>query len=285
MISDNCIKIFFLSCLLIIIFVSPAAAAENKPQDVIQQTGEGKLNWTKGLITATGSSTPSDKKNKGQQSVALSLAKSRAVENLLAVIMSIQLSTYNTVGDLAAGNDIFLNKLHDMASSAKIISQEYLSDATVKVIIQISLFGGLSQFILPTEIKQVEAIKPVTGNQSTDFDSSGNIFSGLIVDATSLGCKPAMVPLLFDENGKIVFGPAFVSREFVVQQGMARYLSGSLSNQSDARAGNNPLRINALSVKGPKNTNIVISNTAAAQLLGTSGHLLFLKQCRVIIIN
>ncbi len=277
-------KIFFLSCLLIIIFVSPVAGAENKPQDVIQQTGEGILNWSQGLITATGSSTPSDKKNKAQQSVALTVAKARAVKNLLAVIMSIQLDNYNTVGDRAAGNDIFLNKLHDMASSAKIINQEYLSDATVKVIIQISLFGGLSQFILPTEIKQVEAIKPVTGKQSADFDSSGNTFSGLIVDVTGLGCKPAMVPQLFDENGKIVFGPAFVSREFVVQQGMTRYFSGSRPNQPDDRVGNNPLLIKGISVKGSRNTNIVISNTAAAQLLSTSGHLLFLKQCRVIII-
>ncbi len=284
MVPDNCLKIFFLTCLLIIIFVVPTAALENKAQDVIQQTGDGILNWTKGLITATGSSSPSDKKNKNQQSVVLAIAKARAVKNLLAVIMSIQLSNYNTVGDFAKDNDIFLNKLYEMGSRAKVISQEYLSDATVKVKIQISLFGGLSQFVLPNEIKQVEAIKPVTGSRPADSDSSGNTFSGLIVDATGLGCKPAMVPLLFDENGKIVFGPAFVSREFVVQHGMARYLSGSLSNQSDAGAGNNPLLIKGLSVQGPKNINIIISNTAAAQLLGASRHLLFLKQCRVIII-
>ena len=41
-----------------------------------------------------------------------------------------------------------------------------------------------------------------------------------IIDAKGLNAKPAMSPKVVDENGQEVYGSAYVSREFAVQQGM-----------------------------------------------------------------
>ncbi len=81
-----------------------------------------------------------------------------------------------------------------------------------------------------------------------------------------------------------VYGSAFVSREYAVQQGMCGYsknLDTSLSNQ---RVANHPLVVKGLKTAALRPSDIVINNADATTLRGASQNLSFLKQCRVIII-
>ena len=56
----------------------------------------------------------------------------------------------------------------EMARAAEIIKQEYLSDGTVAVTLQLSLYGGFAQMLLPFDIEQIETIKAGTAdNQVT----------------------------------------------------------------------------------------------------------------------
>ena len=110
------------------------------------------------------------------------------------------------------------------------------------------------------------------------------VFSGLVVDARGIGVKPAMAPMILDENGQVVYGPAFVSREYAVQNGMSGYVTDIEAAESDTRVGYYPLTVKGLKTEGPGQCDIVISNSDAAKLRKSSENLMFLKECRVVIV-
>ena len=105
-----------------------------------------------------------------------------------------------------------------------------------------------------------------------------------MVDARGTQALPAVVPVIVDENGKEVYGPAFVSREYAVQQGLRRYRIDTESALKSPVVGDNPLLVKGVCVEGNDRSRRVISNADAARLLSMSENLFFLKQCRVVIV-
>jgi hypothetical protein len=105
-----------------------------------------------------------------------------------------------------------------------------------------------------------------------------------VVDARGTKFKPALAPVIMDENGKEVYGGAFVSREFAVQKGMCKYVRDIKTARTDASVAQNPLTVKGLRIDNGVLSNIVISNADAAKIRSASEHLSFLKQCRVVIV-
>jgi hypothetical protein len=144
-----------------------------------------------------------------------------------------------------------------------------------------------TQLVLPEEIRQIEGIKQINRGANSTAASTNSIseaYTGLLVDARSIELQPALVFKIFDENLEEVFGPAFASREFVVQHGMAAYYTDIESAKSDPRIIGHPLTVKALRTNWPSRSNIVISNADASKLKSTSQTLLFLKESRVVIL-
>jgi hypothetical protein len=93
-----------------------------------------------------------------------------------------------------------------------------------------------------------------------------------------------MVPKILDENNQEVYGSAFVSREYAVQQGMSGYARDLKEILKDQRVSDYPLVVKGLKTSGPGRSEIVISNADASKLRGISESLYFMKKCRVIIV-
>ncbi|OQY07162.1 MAG: hypothetical protein B6I22_03655 [Desulfobacteraceae bacterium 4572_123] len=275
----------------------PALMFGNKPLEIVEQQEKGVINWTLGIMQVTGIGNPPEKYyDKPHVSpIALRAAQVDAVRNLFKVVQTVRIDSSTTVGNFIIASDVIMSRVEGMVDNARIVKREYLSDGTVKVVMEMSLYGGFAQLVLPSEIKHVESIKPLApaspatspaSSDSLETDSlpSAEIFSGLIVDARGLSVKPAMVPKILDENHQEVYGPAFVSREFVVQHGMAEYKKDLPAALVSPRAAGNPLTVKGLRAQGAVKTDIVISNSDAAKVRGASEHLGFLKRCRVIIV-
>jgi len=109
-------------------------------------------------------------------------------------------------------------------------------------------------------------------------------YTGLVVDARGLDIRPAMVPKIIDENHQEVYGSAFVSREYAVQQGMSGYGENLEVIIHNRRVADHPLVVKGLKVAGSGHSEIVISNADASKLRSTSESLSFLKKCRVVIV-
>lgn len=275
-------------------------------QDVVQNVGvSGSINWSQGIMTATGIGSPPEKYYGKPQArpMALRAAQLDAYRNLLEVTKGVRINSVTVVEDSMVSSDMIRSQVDGMVKGAQVIKKEYLSDGTVEVTIAMSLRGGFAQLILPKDIKQVPEIKtiPPAAPAPPAVEQVGQvpvppppqpaiptpapaIYTGLVVDARGLGARPAMSPKLRDERGQEVYGSAYVSREYAVQQGMAGYAKDLTASQTNPRVTNEPLTVKGLKTEGPGQSDLVISNADADKIRSASENLSFLKKCRVMIV-
>ncbi|MBW1740799.1 MAG: LPP20 family lipoprotein [Deltaproteobacteria bacterium] len=265
-------------------------------QELLEPIGpHGSVNWSQGIITATGIGAPPEKYYGKPQArpMALRAAQLDAYRNLLEVTKGVRVDSTTLVKDYMVESDVIRSQVSGMVKGAQIIKKEYLSDGTVEVTLAIKIHGGFAQLILPPDIKQVSEIKtisPSTPKEEKGEKTSGSpaitptIYTGLVVDARGLGGRPAMSPKILDENGQEVYGSAYVSREFAVQQGMTGYARDLSAAQSNPRVTNDPLTVKGLRTEGQGRCDFVISNADAEKIRSASENLSFLKKCRVMVV-
>ncbi|MBW1692708.1 MAG: LPP20 family lipoprotein [Deltaproteobacteria bacterium] len=276
--KNQLIVVLALVCLLAI----PVAGNCQEGQDLVEQTLQGSINWSEGVVQAVGIGAPSEK-HYGKPSarpMALRAAKLDAMRNILEAINGVRIDGSTIVRDYAVESDIIRSKVEGMIQGAEVVKQEYLSDGTIEITMAMSLRGGFSQLVLPDEIKPLESVKPVM----TPMKHSSAVYTGLVVDARGLSARPAMSPKILDETGQEVYGSAFVSREYAVQQGMSGYAKDIAAAHRNQRVTDNPITVKGLRTEGLGRSDIVISNADASALRSASENLSFMKKCRVMIV-
>lgn len=254
---------------------------ENRDQDVVEQKTKGIINWSRGVIQAQGSGVLPNKlpNSVNARSTALKDATLDACRKILEVAKEVKIDGTTVVGDYAGKDDVIMYRMASMVKNAEVVKKEYFSDGTVKVTMEMNLRGGFAQLVLPEEISPLESIRTMAPVENSPF-----VFTGLVVDTRGLGTNPVMSPKILDENAREVYGPAFVSREYAVQQGMSGYSKDLAAAQSNQRVADNPLTVKGLRTKGVAHSDIVISNADASRLRSASENLSFMKKCRVIIV-
>ncbi|MDX9785554.1 MAG: hypothetical protein RBT11_02170 [Desulfobacterales bacterium] len=282
-------SLFFLCCRAL----STANADVSEPH-LVKATGFGMINWSQGFVEANGKAMPPKTYQGNQQgrSIAVQTAIDTARTHLFHIIEKIQIDTDNQISDVLKADHEIAEKLKEMITNARVINQKYLTDGTVEVTIRMSLYGGFSQLMLPSEIKQIESIKPIPirkkKSTATEISQAPGYktrhYTGMVVDARGIGITPAISPGIVDENGEEVFGTKFASREFAVQQGMVGYAIDFQAAVNDPRVANRPLVIRGIKARGAGHCDIVVSLSDANRLRSHSNHLDFLKRCSVIVV-
>ena len=273
-------QLSFLLSLVCLLTFSVFGYTDNS-MEVIELKENGSINWSRGVIQAKGIGIPSKKmsENSNARTVALTDAKLSAFHMILEIIKELRINGTTVVGDYAIQDPAIMSKIENMVKNAKVVKKEYLTDGTVKIEMEVNLRGGFAQLVLPKDIKPLDSIALVTMNKA-----SSPVFTGLVVDAKGLGVRPVMVPRIIDENNQEVYGSAFVSREYAVQQGMSGYARNLKQILNNQRVADHPLVVKGLKALGPGRSEIVISNADASKLRSTSESLYFMKKCRVIIV-
>jgi hypothetical protein len=291
----NKYKAIFASAIALLSLVYTAGACAESI-GLVEEKETGVIDWANGTAQAKGISAPIKKdagKSPTNSPKALSEAKNDARRKLLETVKRIQITSKLSVGDMADRNKTIMTQIKEMVYDAGEIekSRKYMSDGSIEASLQMNLHGGFAQLILPKEIRQIDTIKQLkpgkkssAAKASSSSERASDIYTGLLVDARSIEAIPALVPKLFDENLAEVFGPAFVSREFAVQQGIAAYYTDMQAAKADPRVSDNPLIVKALRTDFPSRCNLVISNADASKLKSASDHLVFLKESRVVIV-
>ena len=279
--------------ILILTFISATGNGAD-PRSLIEVKENGTIDWTTGVVEAKGIGVPAlytyPPKPQAQGEEILSEAITKAGHNLLETIVSLRIDSQNRVIDIVENFPSIMKQLRNMAQKAPEIEtlRKYQYDGTVEVWSQMSLSGGFSQLILPPEIRQIEPIKQFFMTNSPSRlrtrSRSSDIFTGMVVDARNIQAVPVLAPRILDENLEEVFGPAYASREFAVQHGMVRYTTDLLEAKLHPRISVHPLIVKALKTILPGRCDFIISNADAAKLRSASEHLLFLRECRVVIV-
>jgi len=273
--------IFSLALVFLLIIPVIGYGDEYLNQEVIEQKAKGCINWSKGIVRAKGIGTLSKKLHGdvNDSSTALEDAKLDACLKIFEVVKGIRIDGARVVGDYAAENKVIISKIEGIVKNAEVVKKEYFSDGTVEVTMEMNFKGGFAQLVLPGEIRPLVSIKPMS-----PVKNSYSVFTGLVVDARGLGSKPVMSPKILDETGQEVYGSAFVSREYAVQQGMSGYSKDLTAAKSNQRVAGNPLTVKGLRIEGNGHSDIVISNADASRLRSASENLSFMRKCRVIIV-
>jgi len=279
-----------IAALALLLMDKPAMGAERLP-GYIQTFTAGEVNWGTGKIVATGFSEPNQKKTGGEAigNTTLSAARQKAVNILAGLIRGLSLSAGRIVSDKMAAEPAIAEKVREMVLSAPVVRQNFLSDGAAEIMIEMSIYGGFAQLILPEDIRHIEAIQPVNVIKGkpdpTEKTGAGRKpAGGLVIDARGLGITPAMMFTVLDENGKPVYGSAYVSREYAVQWGMAAYVRRIPTGNDFERVAPGPLVIKGLRAVGVGRTDIVISNADAIKLKGAVENLILLRQGRVAVV-
>jgi hypothetical protein len=268
--------------------VLPSSATENG--DFTETvTTRGHIDWSTGFIYAKGTGIPGD----GLEATAsarrsMVRADSNTLGNLFQAIQRVRINSQVFVSDLVEENQMIRDQLWGMVRQAQAVKREYRSDGTVETTLAMDMKGGFAQLSLPREIKPVPEIKTIPqerqGDKKTTVQGSPAAHTGLILDARGIQAVAAMSPRIVDENGKEIYGPAYASREFAVQQGMAAFQTDIDAAKNNPRVLGNPLTVKCLSAGGKMPCDFVISNADASRIQSVSGNLLLLKQCRVVIV-
>jgi hypothetical protein len=273
--------------------IHPSVGHSEQYADLVQEMACGSINWSKGTLTATGLTEFEDEADMAPSQPELAQrAYHFASCNMLDMLTRIRVDDHHRVSDLIKADPSLLAILDKMNRFATVLDQMHLPDGRVQVTLQAQISGAFAQLILPVAIKQVETIKPMNiaasgpGGKSNDYSSqTPEVYTGLIVDARGIGVQPAMVPLILDENGKELYGPAFISREYAVQYRTCEYVRNLEDGTANlARVGQRPIIIKGLRAKSKDSCDILVSTADAARLRSVSAHLNFLKECRVIIV-
>lgn len=245
---------------------------------VVESVGAGEVNWSANTVRALGSGAPSPDAPNGAVARlgAERAAKLDAMRNMLETVKGVRIDSKTTVENSMTRSDMINSRVEGFVKGARVVKTRDRSDGGIEVIIEVPVTGGLADTIYGN-------ILPAPGSAAVPKAGS-QVYTGLIVDARGTGARPAMSPKIVDEDGKEVYGSAYINRELAIKQGIVGYVKNLDSAKQNERVAANPLIVKGLKTTGSGGSDIVISNADAAGLRDFSKNLSFLEQTRVIIL-
>ncbi|MCU0822829.1 MAG: hypothetical protein MUC95_10240 [Spirochaetes bacterium] len=244
------------------------------------------INWQKGYITATGKTSfnikekgvPADSYTGTEISInrarkeAYLAARVEAVEAIVRAIKSVRVDPEKNVDDL-------LNENH---FTQKMLSEKLLEEVTVKEYPS-DFFSSMCEVRLNfiDIITALPYVFPANDFPVIDNNPITTYYSSLIIDARGLDVKPMLLPSVYSEGGLEIYGSQFIEGTRLLNGGMISYCHTEDEAMKNKRAGDVPYFTVALkSIRGCP----VISAKAARKILGHTGTVGNLKNCRVIFI-
>jgi hypothetical protein len=264
-----------------IILAGIAAATTITMAQIQPVAGKGSIDWGNRTVTAVGIGAPNPAMPEvTARPMAIRAARDVALRNALELIKGIQMNSSTTVENFMVQSDQIRTSVEGYIRKFEASEPRYMSDKTIEITVTIPMDAALAEAVLPSSIQA----QPLASVPAVQVAKAQN-FSGLIIDARGMGAIPALVPKILDEDGKEVYGSAYVSREWAVKWGMAGYAK---TPQQAAglrdRIGTTPGMIKAVKATGASRCDLVISNRDALEVRAAAKSMKFLSDCRVIII-
>lgn len=240
---------------------------------------DNTVNWSKGDVTAIGVGYSPEGISVGAISMARRGAIADAQRNLLEITKGVQIDAETTVENMTVSSDVVNSKVQGLLKGARIFEEGNLDDGGYYVKMRIALYGSTNSLASVAMAEYTKDIQPQEFAEVEDTELSKKEvkqvkragYTGVIVDASGLGLEATFSPAILDTNGRVVYGIANVDKDIVISKGMVDYASAVEEATVGNRAGDNPLVIKAVEVKGGKNSvnkvNVVVSVEDADRIL------------------
>ncbi len=247
-------------------------------EDVIKKVKHGQINWTKKVIVVTGTGAP----NLKADNVAVArigaerAAKLDALRNLLETIKGVRIDSTKTIADEMEKDNTIRAKVEGIVRGFKVVDTKYFSDGGVDVVVELPLTGDLLKVFFPDRATKNDKKREKKANKKLK-----KLYTGLIVDARSVGFEPALSPTILAGEKKI-YGIDVIDKDVFKKQGLVGYVADLELAKKDKRVGDHPLVVKAKSKKGT--SDIVIDKKEVEDILSGKVDDSFLKEGRVLIV-
>jgi len=263
--------------------------AANSPSSSVVRTGEGFIDYSNRVIVSRGTASISqneDSRN-GFKMIEKNLkiskgeAKAQARKNMIGLIKIVNFDG-RTVGEIMYEDPLTQRRVETLVGSAYQQGEiEYLERQEVAIALAVKM-SGLAEILVDAGGHLNENISQSTFLMTRNATPKSERISGVIIDARNIYHIPAMVPKIFSEENKLVYGPRHYTRSRSINRGPMGYAHNIDDGNVRRRVGENPIVIEALSSED--NTNLTISNLDSERVRDVEKRFGLLTNCKVLVL-
>tara|TARA_B110000014_G_scaffold249482_1_gene224822 strand:- start:711 stop:1442 length:732 start_codon:yes stop_codon:yes gene_type:complete len=208
-------------------------------------------------------------------------ARSQARENLLDLVMLVNFDG-RTVGELMVDDPLVERRVETLVGSAYQQGEiEYLERKEVAIALAIKM-SGLAEILVDAGGHMNENLAQSTFLMTRNAVPRSERTSGIVIDARNIYHVPAMVPKVFNENDKLVYGPRHYTRSRSVNRGPMGYAHNMDDGNVRRRVGGNPIMVEA--VTSNDMVNLTVSNMDAERIRDAEKKFGVLTNCKVLVL-
>ena len=263
--------------------------AANSPSSSVVRTGEGFIDYSNRVIVSRGTASISqneDSRN-GFKMIEKNLkiskgeAKAQARKNMIGLIKIVNFDG-RTVGEIMYEDPLTQRRVETLVGSAYQQGEiEYLERQEVAIALAVKM-SGLAEILVDAGGHLNENISQSTFLMTRNATPKSERISGVIIDARNIYHIPAMVPKIFNEENKLVYGPRHYTRSRSINRGPMGYAHNIDDGNVRRRVGENPIVIEAMSSED--NTNLTISNVDSERVRDVEKRFGLLTNCKVLVL-
>lgn len=263
--------------------------ASNTPNSAVVRTGEGFIDYSNRVIVSRGTASinSNEKSRNGIKMIERNLkiskgeAKTKARENLLGLIKIVNFDG-RSVGEIMDDDPLTQRRVETLVGSAYQQGEiEYLERQEVAIALAVKM-SGLAEILVDAGGHLNESISQPTYLMTRNSTPKSDRISGVIIDARNIYHIPAMVPKIYNEEDKLVYGPRHYTRSRSINRGPMGYAHNLDDGNVKRRVGGNPIIIEALTSED--NTNLTISNTDSEKIRDAEKRFGLLTNCKVLVL-
>ena len=271
-----------------IIFIGSLLAADS-PRSSVLRTEYGFIDYANRVIVSRGMANISQKNSSTDALMVIEKnikfskgeAKSRARENLLDLIKLVHFDS-RTVGEIMVSDKLIESRIKTLVGSAYQQGEiEYLERNEVAIALAINM-SGLAEILIDASGYMSEGVAQSAYLMTRAATPKSERTSGIVIDARNIYHIPAMVPKVFNEDEKLVYGPRYYTRSRSVNRGPMGYAHSMEDGNVRRRVGNNPLFVEA--VTSNDDVNLTISNLDAERIRNAEKKFGLLTNCKVLVL-
>ncbi len=274
--------------LKLVVLVASLLAA-NSPSSSVVRTGEGFIDYSNRVIVSRGTASiaQNEDSRNGFKMIEKNLkiskgeAKSQARKNMIGLIKIVNFDG-RTVGEIMYEDPLTQRRVETLVGSAYQQGEiEYLERQEVAIALAVKM-SGLAEILVDAGGHLNENISQSTFLMTRNATPKSERISGVIIDARNIYHIPAMVPKIFNEENKLVYGPRHYTRSRSINRGPMGYAHNIDDGNVRRRVGENPIVIEAMSSED--NTNLTISNVDSERVRDVEKRFGLLTNCKVLVL-
>ena len=279
-------KLKYLTTYLII---TATLVAFDAPRTSVLRNDNGFIDYANRVIVSRGTASVTAKETSQgdlqlvEKNLKLSKgeARARARENLLDLVKLVNFDG-RTVGEMMVSDPLTESRVETLVGSAFQQGEiEYLERKEVAIALAIKM-SGLAEILVDAGGYMNENLAQSTFLMTRSATPKSERTSGIVIDARSIYHVPAMVPKIFNENDKLVYGPRHYTRSRSVNRGPMGYAHTMDDGNVRRRVGNNPIVVEA--VTSDDTVNLTVSNLDAERIRDAEKKFGVLTNCKVLVL-